>query len=119
MAINLKGLRARWRAIRQMVRNDEFFVIFLALVSGVVAAIGVIALRELVVLLHHYLYGVPAVEHALQGAVLVWWRPALVLGLGGVGYGLVAMLIRRWRPADPLDVIEANALNFGIVSFWD
>jgi chloride channel protein, CIC family len=117
--MDLKQFRSRWPAIRQAVRNDELFVIVLAVVSGGVAAIGVIALRELVVLFHHYLYGVPAVEHALQGAVLTWWRPALVLGLGGVAYGLVALLIRRWRPADPLDVIEANALHGGNLPLWD
>src|SRR5258706_14055489 len=117
--MDLKQLRSRWPAIRQAVRNDELFVIVLAVVSGVVASVGVIALRELVVLFHHYLYGVPAVEHALQGAVLIWWRPVLVLGVGGVGYGLMALLIRRWRPADPLDVIEANALHGGNLPLWD
>src|ERR1700687_712278 len=100
--MDMKRLWAKWPAIRKAARRDELFLILLAVISGVVAATGVIALRELVVLFHHYLYGVPAVEHALQGAVLVWWRPALVLGVGGVGYGLIALLIRRWRPADPL-----------------
>jgi CIC family chloride channel protein len=114
-----KRLWARWPAIRQAVRNDELFVILLAVLSGVLAATGVIALRELVVLFHHYLYGVPAVEHALQDAVLQWWRPALVLGLGGAGYGAMGYLIRRWRPTDPLDVIEANALHGGNLPLWD
>ena len=117
--MDLKRLRAKWPAIRQAVRSDELFVMLLAVVSGVVAATGVIALREMVVLFHHYLYGVPAVEHALQDAVLTWWRPALILGLGGAGYGLVSHLIRRWRPADPLDVIEANALHGGNLPLWD
>jgi hypothetical protein len=71
--------------MRQAIRNDELFLILLAVISGMVASTGVIALRELVVLFHHFLYGVPAQEHALQGAVLKWWQPTLVLGLGGVG----------------------------------
>ena len=105
--------------MRQTARNDELFLILLAVVAGAVAAVGVIALRELVVLIHHYLYGVPAVEHALQDAVLQWWRPVAVLGAGGVAYGLAALLIRRWRPIDPLDVIEANALHGGNLPLWD
>ena len=117
--MDLKRLWAKWPAIRQAARRDELFLIFLAVVSGVAASMGVIALRELVVLFHHYLYGVPAVEHALQYAVLTWWRPALVLGLGGVSYGLVGYLIGRWRPNDPLDVIEANALHGGNLPLWD
>jgi chloride channel protein, CIC family len=117
--MDLKRLWAKWPAIRQAARSDELFLILLVVISGVVAATGVIALRELVVLFHHYLYGVPAVEHSLQSAVLTWWRPALVLGLGGVGYGLTAYLIRRWRPNDPLDIIEANALHGGNLPLWD
>src|SRR5579862_6967342 len=116
---DLSAWRTKWPAFRQTARNDELFVILLAVVAGAVSAVGVIALRELVVLFHHYLYGVPAVEHALQGAVLQWWRPMLVLGAGGVAYGLVALLIRRWRPIDPLDVIEANALHGGNLPLWD
>jgi CIC family chloride channel protein len=129
MALSLKSLASRgfdvkawwakWPALRQSARNDELFLILLAVVAGAVAAVGVIALRELVVLFHHYLYGVPAVEHALQGAVLQWWRPVAILGAGGVAYGLVAMLIRRWRPIDPMDVIEANALHGGNLPLWD
>lgn len=118
-AFDLKAWQAKWPALRQTARNDELFLLLLAVVAGAVASVGVIALRELVVLFHHYLYGVPAVEHALQGAVLVWWRPALVLGAGGVVYGLVALLMKRWRPADPLDVIEANALHGGNLPLWD
>ena len=87
--------------------------------SGCLASCGVIALRELVVLFHHVLYGVPAVEHSLEDAVFTWWRPLAVLVGGGVVYGLVAHLIRRWRPQDPFDIIEANALHGGILSLWD
>jgi CIC family chloride channel protein len=28
-------------------------------------------------------------------------------------------LVRRWRPTDPLDVIEANALHGGNLPLWD
>ena len=67
--MDLKRLWAKWPAMRQAIRNDELFLILLAVISGMVASTGVIALRELVVLFHHFLYGVPAQEHALQGAV--------------------------------------------------
>jgi CIC family chloride channel protein len=117
--MDLTILRARWRAFRQRARTDELFIIFLATICGALAAAGVIALRGVVVLLHHYLYGVPLREHSLTEASLAWWQPLLVLGLGGLVYGVAAQLIRRWRPQDPLDVIEANALHGGIMSMFD
>ena len=39
--------------------------------------------------------------------------------LGGLAYGLVAYLIRRWRPRDIVDAIEANALYGGRMSLPD
>jgi CIC family chloride channel protein len=108
-----------WRSFRRRARNDELFLIFLAVVSGCVASAGVIALRGLVVLLHHYLYRVPLEEHALGQASLRWWQPVAILGLGGLAYGLVAQGLRRWRKQEPLDVIEANAMHGGIMSFLD
>jgi chloride channel protein, CIC family len=117
--MDLTSLSVRWRAFRQQARHDDLFVIALAAFCGAVAALGVIALRETVVLFHHFLYGVPAREHALLEASFTWWRPLLVLGLGGTAYGAAAQLIRKLRPQDPLDVIEANALHGGIMPLID
>ncbi len=119
MRLTIDALRVRWRSFRQRVRNDELFLILLATISGILAAAGVILLREIVVLLHHALYNVPAEEHALQRGVFAWWRPFAVLAGGGLVYGIVGHLLRRWRKAEPLDVIEANALHGGIMSLWD
>jgi chloride channel protein, CIC family len=117
--IDLKALHARYVTLRRAARNDELFLILLAVVAGAGAAVGVIGMRELVVVFHHFIYGVPMMEHALQGAVLQWWQPVLALVGGGLLYGLVAAGIRRWRPVDPLDVIEANALHGGNLPLWD
>jgi chloride channel protein, CIC family len=117
--MDVRLLWAKWRPLRQRVRNDELFLVLLAIISGAAAAAGVIALRGTVVVMHHYLYQVPLQEHALGQATLKWWQPLAVLGLGGVVYGLVAHAIRRWRKQEPLDVIEANALHGGMMSFPD
>jgi len=117
--MDLRSPRAIWRSFRQRARNDELFLILLAAVSGAVAAASVIALRGLVVVLHHYLYRVPFEEYALSQALLKWWQSLAVLGLGGLAYGLVAFYIQRRRKQEPLDVIEANALHGGIMSLWD
>jgi chloride channel protein, CIC family len=114
-----EALLARWRIFRQKVRNDDLFLIFLAVVAGMIAAAGVIAMRWAVSLLHQILYGVGSGDDALQQAVLVWWRPFVVLGGGGLAYGIIAHLLRRWRKREALDVIEANALHGGIMSLKD
>jgi len=76
--------------------------------AGLMAAVGVIAMRELVSLLHQIFYGVGPGDDALQQGGFVWWRAFVVLGLGGLVYGVVALLIRRLRKQDPIDVIEAS-----------
>ena len=114
-----EALLARWRSFRQKVRNDDLFLIFLAVLAGMLAAAGVIAMRWAVSLLHQILYGVGPQDDALQQAVLAWWRPFVVLGAGGLAYGIIAFLLRRWRKHEALDVIEANALHGGIMSLKD
>src|SRR5579863_8586695 len=117
--MDLRSPRAMWRSFRQRARNDELFLILLAAISGAMAAASVIALRGLVVVMHHYLYRVPFEEYGLSQALLKWWQPLAVLGLGGLAYGLVAFYIQRRRRREPLDVIEANALHGGVMSPWD
>ncbi|HKF62985.1 MAG TPA: chloride channel protein [Dongiaceae bacterium] len=117
--MNTDAIRARWRVFRQKARNDELFLIVLATLAGILAAIGVIAMREIVSLLHQIFYGVGPGDDALQQGGFAWWRPFAVLGGGGLAYGLIAYLIRRRRKQDPLDVIEANALHGGVLSLRD
>jgi len=114
-----EALLAQWRSFRQKVRNDDLFLISLAVLAGMLAAAGVIAMRWAVSLLHQILYGVGPQDDALQQSVLAWWRPFVVLGAGGLAYGIIAFLLRRWRKHEALDVIEANALHGGIMSLKD
>ena len=117
--MDLRLFWANWRTFRRRARSDELFLILLAIIAGAAAAVGVVLLREMVVFIHHYLYGVPLQEHALGTARLLWWQPLAGLGLGGLAYGLVSLGLRRWRKQEPLDVIEANALHGGIMSLAD
>jgi len=115
----LDWLEARWRWLRRRWGNDDFFIIALAVVTGIIAGLGVIALRDLVVLLHTLIYAVPLVEHALQQAAIPGWRLVAALGGGGLLYGLVAWLLHRRLPQEPFDAIEANALHGGVMSVRD
>ena len=50
------ALIARWRTLRLKLRNDDLFLVCLAVLAGLMAALGVIVMRELVSLLHQILY---------------------------------------------------------------
>ena len=41
------------------------------------------------------------------------------LPLGGLVVGLAVLLVRRWRPREAVDAIEANALHGGRMSLTD
>jgi CIC family chloride channel protein len=115
----LGRLNSRWRWLRRRIGNDDLFIIALAVLTGTAAGIGVIALRDLIVVLHHAIFGVPLQEHALLRAAVPWWRIGLALIGGGLLYGLAALLIRRWQKSEPFDAIEANALHGGVMSMRD
>lgn len=112
-------LRSRWRWLRRRLGNDDLFIILLAVLTGTVAGLGVIALRGLVVVFHHLLYAVPLHEHALLRVDVPGWRIVAVLGAGGLLYGVVSLLIRRRQPREPFDAIEANALHGGVMPMRD
>jgi CIC family chloride channel protein len=114
-----RRLRSRWRWLRRRLGNDDMFVILLAVLTGTVAGLGVIALRGLVVGLHTLLYAVPLHEHALLQAGISWQRIVAALGAGGLVYGLVTLLIQRRQRREPFDAIEANALHGGVMSMRD
>ena len=104
---------------RHNIRNSEVGLTCVAAVMGAVVALGVALTRQMVSEFHHALFGVPFETH-LSGTVAVApWRLLLVPALGGLGYGLIAYALWRWRPRDIVDAIEANALHGGRMSFSD
>jgi CIC family chloride channel protein len=115
----LGRLNSRWRWLRRRLGNDDLFIIALAVITGTAAGMGVIALRGLVVVFHHVVFGVPLQEHALLRVPVPWWRIDLALIGGGLLYGLLALLIQRRQKREPFDAIEANALHGGVMSMRD
>jgi chloride channel protein, CIC family len=105
--------------LRHTVRNSEWGLTTVAALMGAVVALGVAGTRDLVDMMHHLLFGVAFDEH-LSGTVMIEpWRLLVVPFLGGLGYGIIAFLMRRWRPRDIVDAIEANALHGGRMSLSD
>jgi CIC family chloride channel protein len=113
-------LQTRWRAlIRANIRNSDLGLVAIAAVLGVVVGIAVAALPQIVSAIHAALFGVSFDSHVSGDAPIEWWRVLLVPSVGGLVYGIVAYLARRWRPRDIVDAIEANALHGGRMSLND
>jgi len=105
--------------VRQNVRNSELGFTAVAAVLGAVIALGVAITRDLVDMMHHLLFGVPFDEHLSGTLMIPMWRAFAIPALGGLIYGVVAYWLRRWRPRDIVDAIEANALHGGRMSLSD
>ncbi|MCH8684606.1 chloride channel protein [Pedomonas mirosovicensis] len=110
-----------WRTGRrwaERVRTSEGWLIGLAAAIG--AGAGLLAVFQGLVahLLQNTLYDLPISGRLSMVSAL---RPAqlLILPLGGLTLGLVTLLIRRFWPKPPIDVVEANALYGGRLSVRD
>ncbi|HEV2677811.1 MAG TPA: chloride channel protein [Aliidongia sp.] len=106
---------AAWIAFR----NSEMALILLAGVLGMGAGLGVVALRVSVTAIHSILYGIPWGGHLSDGFSLDWWQVVFVPCGGGLVVGGVAWVIKRRRPRETVDAIEANALFGGRMSLTD
>ena len=100
------------------LRDSELFLLVLALAVGVAAGVGVVIIDVLLALLRKVAFAIPPDGHLSD----IDLRPARVLlmpVLGGLLVGLTSAVLRRWRPREVVDAIEANALFGGRMSLVD
>ena len=106
---------------REVIRFRENEIALIAIAALVGFAIGaVVAIIDGAVVSLHYLFlGVPLDAHLSAGtdipASVRFFAPAL----GGALVGVIATLIRYFRPREIVDAIEANALYGGRMSLRD
>jgi chloride channel protein, CIC family len=113
-------LRTRARLfLRHNIRDSQLGLTAVAAAIGVVIAFGVAFTRDMVDQFHHFLFGVPLEQHISGALSIDPWRILLVPSVGGLAYGLIAYGLRRWKPRDIVDAIEANALHGGRMSLSD
>lgn len=112
--------RARSERVRlwSLLRNEQVILSALAIVVGIASALGAVALRELIGLFEWSFYGLRDENLATGAASLHWWHLLLAPAAGGLLIGLyLRFLMPGRRPQGVADVIEANALRAGRVSF--
>ena len=101
------------------LRDSELFLLALALAAGVTAGVGVVAVDLLLDLVRKLAFGINSEVHLSDAAALAPARVLLMPILGGLLVGLATLLLRRWRPREVVDAIEANALFGGRMSVGD
>jgi CIC family chloride channel protein len=105
-------------ATEARLRDSELFLLVLALAVGVAAGVGVVIIDVLLSLLRQISFAIPQDGHLSDidlGPSRVLFMPVL----GGLLVGLTSAVLRRWRPREVVDAIEANALFGGRMSVAD
>lgn len=107
------------RRAERRLRDSELFLLGLALAVGVIAGFADIAIKALNWLVRWIAFGLPPEAHLSSATGIPSWRLALMPIVGGLLVGTIATLLRRWRPREVVDAIEANALFGGRMSVGD
>jgi CIC family chloride channel protein len=110
-------IEARLRYLRRLVREEELFLLAVALLLGAAVGSTVAWLRQIISALHHLLFGFSIERQWMQVAAEAPWRLALVPVIGGLLLGIGGWLYKRVsKNAEIVDAIEANALQGGRMS---
>ena len=110
---------ATGRRAEPRLRDSDLFLLALAAGAGVLAGGGVVIIDVLIGLVRHLAFDVPEGTHLSSATGLPWVRKLSMPVLGGFLVGIVSYLLRRWRPREVVDAIEANALFGGRMSVGD
>jgi CIC family chloride channel protein len=106
-------------ALRALLRSNEFYLIPLALVIGIVAGAVVTLMSEIAQIAHVLIFGIPIdvrlSANAYINPIVAFVAPAL----GGLSLGIMEWWRRRLKITNAVDPIEANALRGGRLSARD
>jgi CIC family chloride channel protein len=106
------------RRLRAFVRSREVSIVVLAAIVGAFGGLGVVVLSKAVDLLHAVFFGLSLGQRLSAVAAIEPWQ-ATVPAVGGLLLGLTFLMQHKWRPGNPVDPIEANALRGGYMSMRD
>jgi CIC family chloride channel protein len=101
------------------LRSNEPTQILVCAAFGALIGVFTTGLHRLVDLSHRLIFDISG-EHSLSSGIGVdMHRVMIVPAVGGLLLGLSVMVMRRVRPTDVVDPIEANALHGGRMSMTD
>jgi len=114
-----RGSNRALTTVRALLRSNEFYLIPLALVIGVIAGAVVTLMSEIAQIAHVLIYGI-RIDVRLSANDYV--NPIIALlapALGGLSLGIMEWSRRRLKISNAVDPIEANALRGGRLSARD
>ncbi|HTV87516.1 MAG TPA: chloride channel protein [Stellaceae bacterium] len=106
-------------AAEPRLRDSDLFLVMLAGGTGVLAGFGVLAIDLLLAAIRFLAFGLPPGTHLSSANGLAWPRLLMMPIAGGILVGVAKLVLRRWRPREVVDAIEANALFGGRMSLGD
>jgi CIC family chloride channel protein len=101
------------------LRNSETVLILISAGIGAVVGLGVVLLHDFVGYLHRVVFGLGEDRYLSEGVGIAATTMVIAPTLGGLLVGTLIYFVRRWRPGDIVDPIEANALFGGKMSLID
>jgi CIC family chloride channel protein len=107
------------QTLRALVRVDELWLVALSAIVGALAGCTVILMETVAQFMHEVLFHLPPDMRLSAMNELSPLNALVVPTLGGLAFGLVGLLITRFRPSRVIDPIEANALYGGRMSSTD
>ena len=105
--------------LRVLLRSNEFYLIPLALVIGVITGAIVTLMSEAAQIAHVLIYGIPIDVRLSANAYVKPWVALTAPAIGGLALGIMEWSRRRWKISRAVDPIEANALRGGMLSLRD
>ncbi len=117
--IDRSGSDAVLTRLRVLLRSNEFYLIPLSLVIGVVTGAVVTLMSEIAQIAHVTIYGIPIDVRLSANAYVNPVTAILAPACGGLVLGAMEWLRRRWKLASAVDPVEANALRGGRLSWRD
>jgi len=113
------GSKGVLSTLRALLRGNEFFLVPLALLVGVVAGAIVTLMSEIAQIAHVLIYGIPIDVRLSANEIVNPWAAMIAPAAGGLLLGLMEWSRRRWKISNAVDPIEANALRGGRLSLRD
>lgn len=105
--------------LRRLIRESQPWQILCCIGLGIVVGVMITLLHELVQWLHRAAFVLPEDTRLSAASAINPRSLVLVPVLGGLLLGLNVWLMRRWRSAEMVDPIEANATLGGRMSMRD